>query len=410
MYRLIYLYVFYFIFASCQSTTGLINHEFPDPVDTESVDVFGQRKQVYDIQGVYADNEFEGARMNNFSKINNHLFRAVISPENYPINGSAYYSLRIWADTIRDIELELFYTKHEHRYIPKISYDGEHWVNMHATDFDTLKAPNIATLRLRIGPEKTWISAQELHTSKHVKEWVMDMRRNPNVHSEVIGKSKLGRPLQALDIYNLSPRNKNAIVILSRQHPPEVTGHYAMESFVEEILSDTRLSRDFLNSHRILVYPLLNPDGVDEGHWRHNAGGIDLNRDWAIYNQEETKAVAEDIVKKVNAGQNNVLVGLDFHSTQKDLYYTLSDNRQSHVYPFKDYWLQGINNVYSDYTPDDRPNDLNQPITKGWFYLQFGAEGITYEIGDETPRDFISSKGRTAARELMKLLILQEKE
>lgn len=410
MYKLIYLFLFYTILVSCKTTTGLIDHEFPDPVDTQSVDVFGQRKLVYDIQGVYADNEFEGARLNNFSKINNELFRAVISPENFPINGSAYYSLRIWADTIRDIELELFYTKHEHRYIPKISYDGEHWVNMNPMDFDTLKAPNIATLKLRIGPEKTWISAQELLTSRHVKEWIMEMRKNPNVHSEVIGKSKLGRPIHALDIYNLSPKNKDAIVVFARQHPPEVTGHIAMESFVEELLANTRLSRDFLNNHRILVYPLLNPDGVDEGHWRHNAGGIDLNRDWAVYNQEETRAVAQDVVKKTNAGNNTVLVGLDFHSTQKDLYYTLTDNRQSHVYPFKDYWLQGIDNVYSKYSPDDRPNDLNQPITKGWFFLQLGAEGITYEIGDETPREFVRSKGQTAARELMQLLILKNKE
>ena len=42
----------------------------------------------------------------------------------------------------------------------------------------------------------------------------------------------------------------------------------------------------------VIVYPLMNPDGVDEGHWRHNTGGIDLNRDWAHYNQPETRQVA----------------------------------------------------------------------------------------------------------------------
>jgi len=360
--------------------------------------------------GVYADNEFEGARLNNFTKVNDNLFRAVISPENYPINASSYYSFRIWADTIKDIELELFYTKHNHRYVPKISYDGDHWISLNESEFDTLKAPNIATVRLRIGPEKLYVSAQELLTSKDVRDWVMTLNKKATVRADIVGKSKLGRPIPVLDIYQTTPKNKDAIIIFGRQHPPEVTGHYALESFVEELLSDSRLSKDFIANHRVLVYPLLNPDGVDEGHWRHNAGGIDLNRDWSEYKQEETRAVATHAVKMVNRANNNVLVGLDFHSTQRDLYYTLTDNMQSSVYPFKDYWLQGISNTYDEYEADDRPYDLNQPITKGWFYLQFGAEGITYEIGDETPRDFVRSKGRTAAIELMQLLILKDRE
>lgn len=410
MSKLLYFALIAMVVSSCSSSNALINHVFPDPVDTDSKDISLQRKAKYDIMGVYADNEFEGARLNNFTKVNDNLFRATISPENYPINASSYYSFRIWADTIKDIELELFYTKHEHRYIPKISYDADHWIALTESEFDTLKAPNIATLRLRIGPEKLYVSGQELHTSTDVKNWVMTLNKKSVVHADIIGKSKEGRSIPFLDIYEGTPKHKDAIIIFARQHPPEVTGHYAMESFVEEILSDSRLSRDFRANHRILVYPLLNPDGVDEGHWRHNAGGIDLNRDWAYYNQEEPRAVAKHAVKMVNRDNNTVLVGLDFHSTQRDLYYTLTDNLKSSVYPFKDYWLQGISNTYDDYTADDRAYDLNEPITKGWFYLQFGAEGITYEIGDETPRDFVRSKGRTAAVELMQLLILKDRD
>lgn len=410
MSKIIYFALLGVVMSSCSSNNALINHIFPDPIDTKSTDIISQRKTTYNIQGVYADNEFDGARLNNFTKINDKLFRATISPENYPINASTYYSFRVWADTIRDVEIELFYTKHRHRYIPKISYDGQHWISLNSSEFDTLKAPNIATIRLRLGPEKLFVSAQELHTSQHVKDWVMKLNQHNSVKGDIVGKSKLGRSIPFLDIYETTPKNKDAIIIFARQHPPEVTGHYAMESFVEEILSNSRLSRDFRSKHRILVYPLLNPDGVDEGHWRHNAGGIDLNRDWADYNQEEPYVVASHAVKMVNRDNNKVLVGLDFHSTQRDLYYTLTDNLQSSVYPFKDYWLQGISSTYDEYSADDRPNDLNQPITKGWFYLQFGAEGITYEIGDETPRDFVRSKGRTAARELMQLLILRDSE
>jgi len=36
---------------------------------------------------------------------------------------------------------------------------------------------------------------------------------------------------------------------------------------------------------------------------------------------------------------------------------------------------------------------------------QFDAEGITYEIGDDTPRDLIQEKGEVSAIEMMQLLI-----
>jgi len=47
---------------------------------------------------------------------------------------------------------------------------------------------------------------------------------------------------------------------------------------------------------------------------------------------------------------------------------------------------------------------LNQPISKGWFFKQFGAEGIVYEIGDSTPRDFIKRKGEVSAVSMMDIL------
>jgi len=398
------------LLTSCSSTRGLLIQQYPNPVDTSSKQIMLQQRKEYEVSGIHVDNLFEGARLNNFTQVNDTLFRATISPENKPINASAYYAFRIWSDEPTDVSVELYYTDHEHRYDPKLSYDGALWIKMHESDFDTLTAPNIATLRLNLTKEKLFVAGQELHTMKHVRNWVNKIQKHKDALHAVIGKSKLDMDMHFVDIYSGTPEGKKAIVVMTRQHPPEVTGHYAAESFVEEILADNPLSNNFREQFRVLVYPLMNPDGVNEGHWRHNAGGIDLNRDWSQYRQPEPKVVANHMVQTTENSKNKVLVGLDFHSTQKDLYYTLSDDLKSSVYPFKDYWMRGIDNTFDDYTPDDRPSTLNQPITKTWFYLQFGAEGITYEIGDETPRDFVRAKGRAAAVELMELLVLRENE
>ena len=51
----------------------------------------------------------------------------------------------------------------------------------------------------------------------------------------------------------------------------------------------------------------------------------------------------------------------------------------------------------------------NQPQKDG-FILSLMLKGITYEIGDDTPRDFIKIKGQTSAKEMMKLLLENNKK
>ncbi|HBQ61210.1 MAG TPA: hypothetical protein DD671_16725, partial [Balneolaceae bacterium] len=65
---------------------------------------------------------------------------------------------------------------------------------------------------------------------------------------------------------------------------PEVTGYRSSLYFLEELASDSELAARFRQTFVIKAFPLLNPDGADMGHWRHNAGGIDLNRDWENFN------------------------------------------------------------------------------------------------------------------------------
>ena len=79
---------------------------------------------------------------------------------------------------------------------------------------------------------------------------------------------------------------------------------FAFKAFMEEVMGDSPTAQVFLEKYRVLAFPLVNPDGVDLGHWRHNAGGIDTNRDWGRYRQPEIKAIVNyirKITKKENA-------------------------------------------------------------------------------------------------------------
>jgi len=407
IYKIFMSSMFFYLLLSCNSTK-LKTFEYPDPVDTKTREINYQDKKTYSISDlVFADNQFDGARLNNFTQVNDSTFQATILPENEPINPSPHYAFRIWSTQSRTVYLKLNYPTSTHRYVPKLSSNGENWKAIDSVAYQLIDSAKNALLKINIDSKKLWIAAQELKTSTEALNWSKHLANHKDVRFNSIGKSKLKRDMIGLDIYQGDPKGRDIVVVLSRQHPPEVSGYLAMQSFVEELLKDNRLQKDFRNKYRILVFPLLNPDGVDLGHWRHNAGGIDLNRDWAHYRQEEVKTIVNTIVNIASESKSKVILGLDFHSTQEDLYYSFSDDMHSAIYPFKDYWIGAIDDAIPNYTPDDQPFPLSQPISKGWFYKQFNAESLTYEIGDETPRDFVKLKAEVAAREMMRLLILR---
>ena len=91
-------------------------------------------------------------------------------------------------------------------------------------------------------------------------------------------------------------------MVFGRQHPPEVTGWLAMKAFVETLNGDSKLAKKFRKKYTTYVVPLMNPDGADLGHWRHNAGGVDLNRDWSQFHHPETQAVRDFLRKKTVEG------------------------------------------------------------------------------------------------------------
>lgn len=375
--------------------------------DTHSKKIRLQPKKVFNLEsiGVQLSNNFDGARLNNAEQINDSLIKVSIYPENAPINNSAFYAFKIWSKTPKNMYVQFKYPeKYEHRYIPKLKTSTTQW-NAISNDRIFL-LDSVYTIKLALTQQTLTVSAQEIITSDNTKSWYSKITNsNTNLaHYKTVGKSVLGKPIPMLDLYIGDAKEKDIVVLLSRQHPPEVSGFIAFQSFLETILEDTELSKIFFSNYRVLVFPIVNPDGVDLGHWRHNAHGIDLNRDWAHYRQPEIKAVTKAIVKASKKSNGKVIVGIDFHSTQEDLYYTNQTIEGTTIPHFYDDWFSAIDTVFPDYTPNEIRDDSTQPVSKGWFLTTFGATAVTYEIGDETPRSFVKEKGATAAIELMKIL------
>ena len=384
-------------------------------VSTETVPIQLQYRGTFDLgEGVFVSNEFEGARLNGVARSNDTLITVLITPENAPINMSPWYAFKLWAEDRTEIYVKLTYPDHAaHRYIPKLSRDGLHWEVLDTTSYQsTLKTnkegkevPMDLTIHLSVGPDTLWISAQELITSSHVDSWLNELESHSFVTRSVIGHSHEGRPIELLSIGESD--DQKMIMVLSRQHPPEISGFMAMQSFVETLCSDTEVAQQFRKNYKAYVIPYINPDGVYHGHWRHNRGGVDLNRDWENFNQPETSAVRDFMVQKVASSGGKFYFGVDFHSTQKDIYYTIDPERNGNMPGLVPEMIEATGNEFPEYQPNVRPNtDTVVKVTSAKFlFYEMGAESLTYELGDHTPREFVRKKGEISAIKLMELML-----
>ncbi len=406
--RIVLSFIVFGVIVSCSSKYKLGYYDYPLPVDTNDKTIGFQEKKVYNFGDINFDNQFNGARLNDVTKVDDSTFVLLILPENTPINPSSYFALRFWSDKTQLLNLVLRYDDYRHRYKPKLSKDRKNWTYIASEDIEYNIDSTEVIIRVEASPAKSFLCAQELYTSEDVNAWCDKQAELPYVSYTSIGKSKLGRDIPHLDISTGNKNDKDIIVLIGRQHPPETTGHLAMNAFVEELVNESYLSKHTLDRYRFLIYPLMNPDGVDLGHWRHNTGGIDMNRDWSHYRQAEVRQVVEHIVAQQKVVKQDVLLGIDFHSTHHDVYYTVPDQNQQ-IPGFKDIWIEAIDKALVDGDIGyDSPYKLDKPISKGWFFKQFGAEGITYEVGDETDRIYIKEKAQVAAREMMKLLAFRQ--
>ena len=401
-----YLIFLFILFLSCSRAYYVRNDfKFPDPVDTYNKQIELQVKKRYIIDGVSADNQFEGARLNDFQKIDNNTFQALIKPENTPVNESPWFSFRISSQTARKIYLKLKYQNSKHRYVPKLSKDGRLWVPIDTSLIKRTDNDSSVIFLLDLLPSFTYVSAQEIINSSDIEMWIDSLKSNDLTSDfQTIGKTPLGKALNFFRIGKGSSKGKKVISILTRQHPPEISGYLAFKSFVEEIIITNEFTDEFFDKYEIWVFPNLNPDGVDLGHWRHNYNGIDLNRDWSYYRQPEIDITTRFIVERSKKNKNKIMLSLDFHSTTQDIYYVFDDTFNSKLKKFTREWTNIIDKGVFPYKTLFSPEPLGKPYSKTWFYMQFKAESLTYEVGDEVNREIIKKKAQIAATSMMKLL------
>ena len=360
----------------------------------------------FDADGIAFDNVSEGARLAGVLRLETGRYRVFVRPEVNPINPSPWYAFRILASRVGRVGMVFDYGTFEHRYHP--------WLRWHAPGSRD-DAWRIATEEeFSVGPDGharlslamqegdlVEVSAQPPIRLAEAQRWADSLAEGVAAPVETIGHSVLGRPLRLVAFGN--PQARQAVLVIGRQHPPEVTGMRAQMAFVDALAEDTPRARAFRERYRILVVPQLNPDGVVEGHWRTNAHGTDLNRDWGLFREPETQAVGQALRRHLDESGRKLAFALDFHSTWYDIFYTVTEDPARQPGGVLRGWMNALEARFPGRI-EERPSAATSNVFKNWVFREYGAPSVTYEVGDETDVATLSELAGFAAASLMDLL------
>ena len=212
-------------------------------------------------------------------------FQLTIAPEdNGNINCSAWYAFRLTPQRRSRVSIELNYTKCGHRYWPKVSTDGVNW------DYVASKRVTIsgegddktARFSIKLKDRPVFVAGQEILPPSAYDAWLSDVSQSPAAERWLLGKSAEGRDIPAMTIADSASTQRETVVLVGRQHPPEVTGALAMLPFVEALLDDSEIAKRYRERFQTIVVPMLNPDGVEEGLYRLDTKGYNLNRYYLV--------------------------------------------------------------------------------------------------------------------------------
>lgn len=351
--------------------------------------------------------DYPGANLGSCEALPTHLDVFILPEDSEVVNPSPWYGFRI--DPKPDVgpfELNVvlnYPADINHRYVPKLSTNGVDWVALDPNAVSVLDNGS-AIFSIQIEDKPLYISAQENLAIGWYNEWFTELLTSWNIgEAEIIGYSHGYRPIE---LFETNPQARTHLLFLGRAHPPEIPGAMAMRAFLRD-LSVTRLEEcssglspvcGFFARYNLVFVPLVNPDGVAQGHWRHNSGRVDLNRDWGDFSQPETSAVRNYLDQLDESSTLRLM--LDFHSTNRDVLFIQEQSDPMDPENFISDWLDLVRVLAVEQNENDFPagfEPAERPLTeigtsKNYFYRTYGVPSITFETGDNVDRDTLPER------------------
>ncbi|WP_371195305.1 M14 family metallopeptidase [Glaciecola sp. SC05] len=368
----------------------------------------GFSAQACDFERVKFDAQFDAGRLDACEMVTTGAieethqthFILSVNPENTPINPSPWYAFSAVAKGAdHTISVSIVASDAKPRYTPKVSTDKQHW-----TPIDFHVDSEGLHFELALSSEPIYVAAQEIIVNDDYQAWMQKDAIQSLFTIEQVGTSVQERPIYGM--VATQEQNKEWLLIVGRQHPPEITGAIALFAFVEKMSANSELQQAFFKRFNVLVVPMINPDGVVAGNWRHNINGVDLNRDWGKFTQPETTTTFNYFRSRLKQ-DHRLVFALDFHSTQQDIFYTMPEEYGLVPADFAQRWIEQLKEQrLGSFTVRERPGSSpGRGVFKQFIADNFRVHSVTYEMGDNTERPLIKHIAHKSAEIMMQQML-----
>jgi len=143
----------------------------------------------------------------------------------------------------------------------------------------------VATVLWMYRPDIRQVDTSELTT---VSNDIIETKTEDAMQKTIFGYSESGREISGYEIGT----GENALLLLAGMHGREKGGKDLLDRLAEEVLANS----DLINTaNKLIIIPLVNPDGYYGEHEKVNANEVNLNRNfdtsgWVRYEGEGTFA------------------------------------------------------------------------------------------------------------------------
>jgi len=278
--------------------------------------------------------DFDGGSLGKTEKVTDTHFRLSVKGESYQDgrnHQANWYYFRVDGAGSQPLTFDIVNLPGEYNYRPNqgaitkdtppvISYDGNHWEHVKTFEYD----PTEPKLIVRIQPqgERFWIAHCPPYTNENLAKLREEIRKNPDLHEEVIGKTSGGRELVLWTISHGAAATRKTVWLMFRQHSWESGSSWAGEGAVRALLDSSAESKKLRDEVVWKIFPLCDPDGVAGGGVRFNVNGFDLNRNWDVSDplkMPEITAQRNAVRKWIDSG-NHIDFFLSLHNTETSEY------------------------------------------------------------------------------------------
>jgi len=150
------------------------------------------------------------------------------------------------------------------------------------------------------------------YQQKDLERFLQKYESSPLLRREQLCQTKKGRDVWRLHLGNPDQQPDHRVIITARHHACEMIASYTVEGLMAAVLSDNETGQYFQNHVDLLVIPIVDLDGVEDGDQGKNRKPRDHNRDYIDKSVHPEVQAIRNFIPKWSLGKLHF--GLDVHN------------------------------------------------------------------------------------------------